>query len=711
MKLVRVSDPGHFALRAAARAAVVAPLAFAIGQLGFENSNVALFAAFGALAMLIFVDFSGPRLGRLAAYVGLLIVGVVLIPIGTLCSQSPVLAATVMAVVGFVVLFSGIINGYTAAGATPALLSFVIAVMVPADPADITARLAGWGIGGGLAITAVMVLWPKRPRDELRAAAAEACRALADFLADPHQPAREEAARAAIHAVRDRFIATPFRPTGLTGAGAALASLVDELGELFGLAVPVPVDGPEVETARAANVDVLRECAETLSGRRLTVEIDRLANVRDDLLEGLLRRLADPALRANEGALRDALQSTWRWRVMSYATLQIGELSRVASTSVPALGAGHVVEAVRRAAADYANPRSVWMRNTLRATAGLSLAVLVGQLTSVQHAFWIVLGTLSVLRSSALGTSSLALRALIGTTIGIVIGGVLVFAIGANETLLWTAFPPAILVAAYAPRAISFAAGQAGFTVVILILFNLIAPSGWQVGIVRVEDVAIGFAISVVVGLLFWPRGAAAALRRRLGDAYQASASYLATSVGRLFDGGPTDQLTGPRHEAVTGEHLLDDAVRQFLSERAPPLERMDDVATLVAGAVRLRLSADSVAWLSRQAEGAPRAEAGSVLRVEVEVVRAWYAALGSALAARAAPPTPVAAEGELPPGLLDRLRDAAASGDRARTVAVVTVGWGYEHLVLLRSLEDPIARAAARLTPSASPPATAAAP
>jgi hypothetical protein len=43
----------------------------------------------------------------------------------------------------------------------------------------------------------------------------------------------------------------------------------------------------------------------------------------------------------------------------------------------------------------------------------------------------------------------------------------------------------------------------------------------------------------------------------------------------------------------------------------------------------------------------------------------------------------------------------------------VVTVGWGYEHLVLLRSLEDPIARAAARLTPSApaSPPATAAAP
>ena len=152
----------------------------------------------------------------------------------------------------------------------------------------------------------------------------------------------------------------------------------------------------------------------------------------------------------------------------------------------------------------------------------------------------------------------------------------------------------------------------------------------------RVEDVAIGFAISVVVGLLFWPRGAAAALRRRLGDAYQASASYLAASVGRLFDGGPADQLGGPCREAMTGEHLLDDAVRQFLSERAPPLERMDDVATLVAGAVRLRLSGDAVAWLGRQAEGTPRAEAGRGLSGDVEVVRAWYSALGSALAAQA---------------------------------------------------------------------------
>jgi len=63
-----------------------------------------------------------------------------------------------------------------------------------------------------------------------------------------------------------------------------------------------------------------------------------------------------------------------------------------------------------------------------------------------------------------------------------------------------------ILVAAYAPRAISFAAGQAGFTVVLFVLFNLIQPTGWRVGLVRIEDVAIGFGVSLGVGLLFWPR-------------------------------------------------------------------------------------------------------------------------------------------------------------------------------------------------------------
>ena len=71
------------------------------------------------------------------------------------------------------------------------------------------------------------------------------------------------------------------------------------------------------------------------------------------------------------------------------------------------------------------------------------------------------------------------------------------------------ALPVAILVAGVAPAAIGFAAGQAGIHLVLVILFNIIAPAGWQVGLLRVEDIAIGCAVSLVVGVLFWPRGAA----------------------------------------------------------------------------------------------------------------------------------------------------------------------------------------------------------
>ena len=138
-------------------------------------------------------------------------------------------------------------------------------------------------------------------------------------------------------------------------------------------------------------------------------------------------------------------------------------------------------------------------------------------MTDAQNGFWVVLGTISVLRSSALATGTTVVEAITGTVIGIVVGGLLVCAIGVHTWLLWAVFPFAVLLGAYSPRAISFTAGQAGFTIVIVVLFNLLNPIGWSVGVVRIEDIAIGCAISLVTGFLFWPRGAADVLRESIG--------------------------------------------------------------------------------------------------------------------------------------------------------------------------------------------------
>ena len=178
--------------------------------------------------------------------------------------------------------------------------------------------------------------------------------------------------------------------------------------------------------------------------------------------------------------------------------------------------------------------RSVWFRNAVRGAAGLALAVAIVEVTDVEHGFWVVLGTLSVLRSNALGTGATALRAVGGTAVGFVVGSAIMIGVGGHTVLLWVLLPLAVLVSGVAPSMISFAAGQAGFTLVVIILFNIISPAGWKVGLTRIEDVAIGCGVSIVVGLLFWPRGATAALGRALSDAFVKSSGYLADAVDRL---------------------------------------------------------------------------------------------------------------------------------------------------------------------------------
>src|SRR5262249_26383844 len=155
-----------------------------------------------------------------------------------------------------------------------------------------------------------------------------------------------------------------------------------------------------------------------------------------------------------------------------------------------------------------------------------------------------------------------------GTSAGFAVGALVVIGIGTHRASLWAVLPVAVLLAGYAPRAISFAAGQAAFTVVLIILFNLIQPVGWRVGVVRVEDVAIGFPVSFGVGLLFWPRGAGAALRSDLADAYGRGADYVVASMHSLLGDGEASETRRAAAAADAALHRLDDSFRQYLAER-----------------------------------------------------------------------------------------------------------------------------------------------
>ena len=682
------------------------PAVFALADKVIEQPQTSIFAAFGSLAMLVFVEFGGPPRTRFLAYLGLGCVGAAFITLGTLCSRNAWLAAGAMAIVGFATLFSGVIGGYFAAGATGALLTFVVPVTIAAPNSAIPDRLEGWGLAAGAGICAAMLLWPPGRRADLQREAAGALRAMADFLDSDRDRSAERArlAREAVNALRRRFLGTQHRPTGPTGPTAALASVPDELDWLLSFLAPATELqafelAPEDAEAMTAAAAVLRASAERLEGRDQLPDFARLDAARDAVAHALVRRLPELPTDTPAGVVPKALDPPFRIRAATFSARQVAAYALLATGSeAPDLdhtdiaqppAARTALEATEQLAVEHASLRSVWFRNSVRGAVGLAVAVFIAQRAGLQHGFWVVLGTLSVLRSNALGTGWSILSALAGTAVGILVGALLVIGIGTHEAVLWGVLPVAVLLAAYAPRAISFAAGQAGFTVVLFVLFNLIQPVGWRVGVVRVEDVAIGFAISLGVGLLFWPRGAGAILREDIAAAYARGVDYVVATARQLIEGGDSEDAARAGRAADTALHRLDDAFRQYLAERSATEANVEDVAALVGGASRVRRSAQSLTSLGRMADGKTRLEScGENLDGELHALQSWYVALGYALVNSRPVPPPHIRDAEGSSRLLACVREAARDRDKATVKAALVLLWASQHLDNLWRLE-----------------------
>ncbi len=663
MRWLRQRDRGFAALRRAARTAVVMPSAFALADVVIGNAVMATFAAFGSFAMVLLVEFGGPMRDRLRDQAALAGAGAVLVSLGTLVNGSAGLAAATMALVAACVLFSGVVSSVLAGATTSLLLSFILPVSLSGPLSSLPDRLAGWGIASVAGLLAIRFLWPAPARDPVRGAAIAACRAMAARLRGDGE---ESGAVEALHAV---FYATPYRPTGLSTAARAVIRLVDELRWLSEILAPGQPDEP-AHDARCAAAAVLERSAELL---------DRPDRPR-------------APLRAAQEALRDALtelerstmagaqpisslDATFRAQELSYVSAQIARNVELAAAAEcrswferllgrPPEGLSGPLAAAQERAGAHVDRHSVWLHNSLRGAIALGGAVLVADLTGVQHGFWVALGTLSVLRSNALATGQDLVRALLGTVLGLIAGGALIALIGTDTTVLWVLLPLAVLFAGFAP-AISFLAGQLGFTVTLLVLFNIIAPAGWEIGLVRIEDVALGSAVSLAVGVLFWPRGAQSALGIALAEAYADSVEYLATAVR-------AEPVAGAAVRAAAASRRLDDAFRGYLAERGAKPAVLADATSLVTGVVGLRLAADAVLDLAPEPPGPE-------LRASAEDVRGWYARFAAALTGGAALPAPLSQ-----PVTLD-----AGAGVRAL--------WTADHL-----------DAARRLQPSLTGPASA---
>jgi uncharacterized membrane protein YccC len=589
---------------------MVIPLAFAFADLLLRAPQSLVFVMFGCFSLLVISDFGGFRRPRALAYLTSTLVGGALVALGTLVSTSSWLPAVVMFVVAFAISFSRIFGGYVAAANLGMLLAFVIAVTIPAPPDAIPARVGGWAMAGLVSTAAAVALWPRFERVMTNKLAAKALLAVADLVQGMHADEAdflrlEEGARVAVQEARQAYAVMGKRPIAPARRDRAFIQMLIELERILDIigrpfnenrAAPRP-NLPEGDQLVAAVVAALRDSAGVLKGGAMphvhAIEVARVQH-RAALDGWAAQQLA--AGRPTEEVL-DGLDVDDTLRVVSYVTFTLGRHAIVAAGAK--LDAGDAAIDVLQAIRTHLEPPSTVLQGSLRVALGLAIAVFIAGAFGLSHAFWVVLGTIQVLRSNALGTGRTIVLAVAGNAIGVVIGGVFAVIAGNDLAVMWIAFPITVFLAAYAATTIGFMLSQAAFTINLIIVFNLISPAGWQVGLVRIEDLLVGALISLLVGLLLWPHGARRELAIALASVYRSLVEYLGVGFDRVLGFVPSAEfepahLAEPiRKDVLRARDRADAAFDTFVTEKGDRSFDRETAAFLLSSANHAILAGD----------------------------------------------------------------------------------------------------------------------
>lgn len=620
LRVLRTKDPERDALRRAVRAAIMVPFTAGFAFVVVGGMVVPLYALLGAFWLLVVTEFPGNRQQRAVAYLGLAVNGFVLITAGTLVAPVAWLAVTLTFLLGVAVVLAGMLSATMSAGQRATLLFYIWPVCTPGGP--VQERLLGWAIALALCVPAALFLLPPRQYGELRRRAAKVCATLADRIDGVGSAA---AVSEAMDALRTNFLAANFRPVGLSAGSRALVRLVDFLE----LAVHLVNNdaGSTLGPVQAPAVDVLRCCARLLDASQSgqfaanRAALDRALPELRSHARGAYRDHVVLILDAPDDAAAAAIgERLLTCRVVAATVSLTGRVMAAAATAdarpvwaralglqLPPTGFADRLspETVAGTAivTSFLTTRSVAAHNGLRMGVGLALAVAVTHLQLLDRGFWVVVGTMLVLSSSALCTRTRVVQAVVGTALGIILGGLLLGAVGAEPVVLWLLMPVTVFGATYLPRFVSLTAVQAMGALNLLIILGLTIPTGWRIGLVRVEDVAVGAAVGMGVSLLLWPRGATAAVSALIDAARDVNVRYLQAAVQRVTHArpeGPDEAddayLAALSHDAVVGSRRVDDAVRHYLSETGNGANLRSPVVRAANRATWVRLTADIIA-------------------------------------------------------------------------------------------------------------------
>lgn len=570
---VAVHDAGHVALRRGVRAAVALPVALFITSIWLDKPAAAAFAAFGTTGLLITTDFAGSARRRLSSYLASGIVGTLVIVLGWAASRTVVAAVVATAAIGFAVVLIGVMRGSLALAAPALLVAYLVAVNLGGPGQAVPEYLLGWWIAVLVSTTAALTLLPRDHRLDVRSALAECLDRAADVVSVgwDHRASESDrdAAAARFHesvtALDAIYRGQPFRPAGATGPDRALALLVEHVHTAQLVLQSTTAGEMEPATGRpsgdaalsSVTVDALRSAATalrdpriapsaaTLDSTRASHRVDTEAWVRDQRAQRVDTTAVETGIRAAHIARMAALLVEQIVELVRRAN-RLPEEHLAALPLAPARSWWSVLSA-------HLGWHSPWFRAALRSSIALAIAIGVVSLFGVAHGVWVLLGVMSVLRFDSSSTRRFAWQAIVGTTLGVLVGSVFVWLSSESELLLWIVLPIAVFMAGWGPAAINYLVGQSAFSAYVIIMLAIVDwPPDLALAAIRIEDIAIGGTVAVTIGLLLWPGGAAQALAGELRTAVRASDRYLASVLRAMRSPVDAHELVAQRHAAVT---------------------------------------------------------------------------------------------------------------------------------------------------------------
>ncbi|HSK61957.1 MAG TPA: FUSC family protein, partial [Actinomycetospora sp.] len=329
----------------------------------------------------------------------------------------------------------------------------------------------------------------------------------------------------------------------------------------------------------------------------------------------------------------------------------------------------------------HLSPRSVYLQTAVRLGVGLALARLVAGGLELSHGLWVLLATLTLMRTSVTTTRAGLLPAVAGTAGGAAVAAGLLALVGHHTLIYALLFPVLCVASVLAGQVLGAIAGQASFTVLVAVLFAQLAPAGPLLAGVRLLDVAVGAAVGIGVGAAVWPAGGHGEVRRDAARCLLAAADLLVATAAWLSGTGARAAVE-ERLRAADRQVLLFEAT--FLQLRTERHRREQDVDWFTVLGVAHRVVRATRTALDAETDAGPDTgptvrwpDLAARLEGEARALADGYRAVAYGLAAGRAPTPVVTLPADFLRRALREVADAPGRREHPREALRLVDTWG----------------------------------